>query len=98
MTAAIAAGDFTGDTRATARVTIQMVTLGLYQNDGHIYSSALFPHGGLGARELPNVKSIEWNRSVDSDVASMTMEMFNTKPLPSGTGPDTGDSFDLLGY
>ena len=28
----------------------------------------------------------------------MTMELFNTLPLPAGTGPDTGDSFDLLGY
>lgn len=97
MTAAIAAGDFTGDTRATARVTIQMSALGLYQNDGLIYSSVLFPNSGYGAQELPNVKSVNWNRSVD-DVASMTMELFNTKPLPSGTGPDTGDSFDLLGY
>lgn len=33
-------------------------------------------------RELPNVKSVEWSRSTDSDVADCTIVVKNTAPLP----------------
>ena len=62
------------------------------------YSSIIFPASTDPARELPNVKSLSWNRDIDTDVGSMTMELLNTEPLPPGTGPDVADSFDLLGY
>lgn len=98
LTAKIAAGDFTGANKATTRVTIQKVQLGIYTVGQQVYSSLPFLNGPTAARELPNVKSVNWNRSSDSGVGSMTMEMFNTRPLPPGTGPDLGDQFDLLGY
>lgn len=94
----IAAGDFTGENKATTRVTIQKIQLGLYTVGSEVYSSLPFLNTPTSARELPNVKSVSWNRSTDSNVASMNMEMWNTRPLPPGTGPDVGDQFDLLGF
>jgi len=98
MAAKIASGDLTGAAKATTRVTIQKIQLALHQVDTQVYSSVIFPSSTDPARELPNVKSVHWERAAQNSVGSLTMELFNTKPLPPGTGPDVGDQFDLLGY
>jgi Glycosyl hydrolases family 16 len=38
--------------------------------------------------ELPNIKSIRWQRSVESEVATMTMVLWNCEILPLGQAPD----------
>lgn len=42
-------------------------------------------------KELPNVKSISWTRSMDTDVAQCTVELYNTAPLPLGETPNRSD-------
>lgn len=94
----VESGDFTGESRATTRVTIQKIQLGLYNNGSQVYSSAIFPTVAEGAKELPNVKSMQITRGIDNEIATMSMELFNTKPLSPGEYPPTGDPFDLQGY
>jgi hypothetical protein len=48
-------------------------------------------------QELPNVKSVQWTRSIDTDVADCTIECWNTKPLEIGQTPRAGE-LDLPGY
>jgi hypothetical protein len=48
--------------------------------------------------ELPNLKSMSWSRSVDADVASATIVLWNTEILPLGTAPDDTYEFDVPGY
>jgi hypothetical protein len=47
--------------------------------------------------ELPNVKSVEWSRSTDSDVADCTITVWNTRPLSVGETP-SGRDIDQAGY
>lgn len=39
-------------------------------------------------KELPNVASVSWTRTVDADVAEATIEFWNTSPLPLGEKPE----------
>lgn len=95
----IAEGDFVGENKATARVTIcPLPAPGVYKVGDQTYFSHVFRADPSFFKELPNVKSVQWERSIDSEVATCTIELFNTRPLPPGTGPDTGNTFDLLGY
>lgn len=48
-------------------------------------------------KELPNVKSVSWNRSVDGDVADCTIECWNTAAVPIGQEPRT-DELDQPGF
>lgn len=107
----IASGDFTGPNKAVGRVVIyDDPFLGIYSvpnwkvdRDGkkkvqQTFTSLNFRQAQVHGKELPNVKSINWNRSVDGGIGSATIELWNTKPLPPGTTPTVGDPFDLLGY
>jgi hypothetical protein len=47
--------------------------------------------------ELPNVKSVSWQRSIDSDIAECTIEVWNTRPLDIGETP-RDDELDHPGY
>lgn len=47
--------------------------------------------------ELPNIKSVQWTRSVDVDVADCTITCWNTAPLPIGKKPDRSE-LDMPGY
>lgn len=47
--------------------------------------------------ELPNIKSLEWSRSIDSDVADCTITIWNTRPLPIGETP-VATELDQPGY
>lgn len=98
MATAIALGEFDGDNRAMTRVTIAKIHLGLYTVGQQTYSSVLFPSVSSDAFELPNLKSCKWDRSVDSETGTLTLELFNTAPLLPGTGPALDGSFDQLGY
>lgn len=78
-----AIGDFTGDRRPIGRVTIQQGKLKLHDVGYNVYATVPF---GLEEvpRELPNVKSISWDRDVQAEIATCTLELYNTEPLPIG--------------
>lgn len=61
------------------------------------YRSMMFGQQHVPA-ELPNLASIQWSRSVDSEVASCTIQLYNTSPLPLGQTPDNQYEFDRPGY
>jgi hypothetical protein len=49
--------------------------------------------------ELPNIKSIRWSRSVEQEVATMTMVLWNSEILPLGATPDADtDVYERPGY
>jgi hypothetical protein len=98
MTAIWTGGEFTGDKQPMARVTIQKMHIQLQKVDKErLFSTAVFGQGEI-PRELPNIKSVEWERSVGADVATCTIVLYNTAPLPLGDTPPTGGDFDLPGY
>lgn len=93
-------GEFTGTQRAMMRATISRMTLRERRIEDENYA-----HVALGQVdaintpvELPNVKSISWQRSIDADVAGCTIELYNTEPLPLGQPPDLDGNLDLPGY
>lgn len=91
-------GDYTGTNRPMQRATIQNFNMLLRNAPGQEkYASAVF---GQVARpvELPNIKSIRWNRSVDSDTASCTIVLYNTEPLPLGQIPERHYELGFEGY
>ena len=95
MTATWRGGDYTGDKRPMVRATLQHAGVYIAGYPFNKYSSLVF--GAIERpREMPNIKSVQWTRSIDQDVASMTMVLFNTKPLPLGMMP-TRD-LDYPGY
>lgn len=48
-----------------------------------IYAAYLFPQDR--PLEIPTVRSVEWSRSTDQDVASCTVQLYNIAPRPIGT-------------
>ncbi len=84
LTAAWRAGTFIGDQRPIARVTVQQGNVSLYDSGNNLYAS--LPFGAKKApKELPNVKKVSWSRSVDTEVATCNIELYNTAPLPLGS-------------
>lgn len=61
-----------------------------------MYADWLF-HPPAAPLELPNVKNVSWERTIDTDAATATLEFWNTKPLPIGAMPVGGD-LDLPGF
>lgn len=95
MTAAWFSGLFIGDQRPMARVTIQQTALIPDElTETNLFMS--FMGNTNLPRELPNVKSVEWDRTVDQDAATCTITLYNIAPLPIGT-PVTRD-LDQPGY
>lgn len=84
-------GDYRGPRRATVRATIQRAQMEYYASGG--YRSVLFgqtqPH-----IELPNLKSLRVDARIDTDAATMVLELWNTKP----DGYLRTDEYDLPGY
>lgn len=87
VTKAWASGDYFGDNKPTARATIRpgnmrLTPAGDYGDLASIIFS--FSRGDKGIdpmmtpKELPNIKSVEWSRDVDNDVAECTITMYNT--------------------
>ncbi len=48
-------------------------------------------------KELPNVRSVQWTRNIDQDVADCTIELFNTRNQPSDFKP-RDDELDNPGW
>lgn len=90
-------GDYTGDRRPFARITLQRVSLQNSKPDAKkLFTTAIF--GQVEAPvELPNIKSIEWDRSLGADVAECTIVLYNTAPLPLGESPSNVGDLDLPG-
>lgn len=55
-------------------------------------------NAGRQPKELPNIKTVKWERNVESDTGSLTLELWNTSPLPIGQSPVDDNTFDLPGY
>src|SRR3954463_12966616 len=52
------------------------------QRERHgVFTSALFG-GDMSVRELRNIKSYTWSRSVDQDVATCTLTLLNSEITP----------------
>lgn len=90
-------GQFVGVSKPMVRATIQRLSVMLTNAGDQVYSS--ISHGQTSQpRELPNVKSVSWGRSVDGNVATMRMTLWNTKPAPIGSVPEAWGELDLPGY
>lgn len=92
-----AGGDFTGERRPIVRATIQRLSVMVRSYGDQTYSTICHAQTSQ-PRELPNVKSVKWNRSVDGGVATMTMTLWNMRPLPIGAIPSSSDILDQPGY
>lgn len=103
MAAIIAAGDFEGDNRAVTRITVQKFTLGLWagldkNNKKQTYASVLFSGHASAAFELTNLNQVRWVRSAEAELATLTVDMNNSMPLPPGVGTSPDGQFDQLGF
>lgn len=87
------AGDFTGDNKPTARATIHKGNVRLtYDKNWGDLASIIFSVGAQEVdgiftyfpREIPNIKSVDWNRDVDTDIASATIVIYNTSVSNQG--------------
>jgi hypothetical protein len=78
------------------RATIQRLSLCVLTYGKQQYSSVPFGQASTPL-ELPNIKDVTWSRSVDNGVATMSMTLYNTEPLPVGEPPQNGD-LDQPGY
>ena len=83
-------GDYVGTNRPMVRATIQRLDLTILSYGNQQYSSVPFGQANMPL-ELPNIKDVKWQRTVDSGVASMTVTLYNTEPLPIGEPPQNGD-------
>lgn len=91
-------GDYTtDDRRPMVRATIQRLSVMTNSYSTQTYASIC--HGQASKpRELPNIKSVKWGRTVDQGVATMTMVLWNTVALPIGQTPPSENILDLPGY
>lgn len=90
-------GIFTGANRPMVRATIQRLSVQINSFKTQQYSA--IPLGQVNVpRELPNIKSVKWNRQADQAVATMSMELWNTAALPLGATPQDVNEFDVPGY
>lgn len=89
-------GDYSGSQRPMVRATIQRLSVLLKSYAEQQYSSVCFGQANVPL-ELPNIKDVKWQRSIDNGVATMTMTLYNTRPLPLGSSVLNGD-LDQPGY
>lgn len=110
-TSAWLSGGYVGGAKAVQRATVQKLSVAFQNYDlstitggthtkatqWGVFSSLPWGQGSVPA-ELPNLKSIKWDRSVDQDVATCTLELFNVAPLPLGALPENTEDYDLPGF
>ncbi len=104
----------TGATRPVVRATVQKLNLqkfdydtalaagGDFETDRHrrgVFTSAVFGDPSP-VKELRNIKHYTWTRSVDQDVATCTLTLFNSEITPIGNQEETehASDFDMPGY
>lgn len=102
-----------GDAAPTVRATIQRAELHKFDYDtalapggdnnfvndrsrAGIFSSIIFGDASP-LRELRNIKSFTWSRSLDQDIAQATLVLLNSEITPIGAAGQ-GDDFDQPGY
>lgn len=92
-------GDFTGENRPMMRATIQAMNgRNCPQPSGdETYYTRIFGQTSV-PRELPNIKSMKWHRSVDNDVATCEIVLWNTAKMPLGATPERDAELDYPGY
>ena len=94
-------GEYTGADKPMQRATLQVFHLAATTHGKDVYAQYLFSQPWIPV-ELPNVKSINYDRSVDTDAATCRLELYNTKALPLGTAVTSDDFgnyiFDQPGY
>src|ERR1035437_9657017 len=83
-------GGYVGSKRPMVRATIQRLSLCVLTYGKQQYSSVPFGQASKPL-ELPSIKDVTWTRSVDNGVATMSMTLYNTEPLPVGEPPQDGD-------
>lgn len=68
------------------------MAMALHNLEYNLYASLVFGLQREAPVELPNVKSVKWSRGVDTDIATGTIEFYNTAPQVIGTvfHPDYG--------
>lgn len=90
LTAAWFSGNFIGNRRPMARVTVQVPAMRLRLTPQNRFTDIIFGSTHR-PKELPNVRSVEWDRDVDQDIAEATFTFYNIAPLPIGQLPTNGD-------
>ena len=95
-TAAWQSGDYVGSKKPMVRATIQRLSLCMQSYGKQSYSSVPFGQANRPL-ELPNIKDVKWQRSVDAGVATCTLTLYNTDALPIGATPSTVGDFDKPG-
>lgn len=66
------------------------------QNVSGVWASAQFGWNEVPV-ELPNIASMSWQRSIEQDVATATITLWNTQILPLGQAPANDYEFDIPG-
>ena len=89
-------GDYMGDSRAIARVTIQQGLLNLYGSGITLYSSIIFDNPNVPV-EFTGVNSVKWDRGIDQDAATANIVLWNTADLAVGEQPFSDEELDLPG-
>lgn len=79
-----------------ARVTVERPQMKLHDVPDNQFASYLFDYP-TPPREVPNVRDVSWDRSIDQDAAECTVTLWNVKPLELGEQP-TSDDLNQLGY
>lgn len=70
-------GDFTGAHRPIVRATIQRGGVLEVPTADNVFGTVLFNNPNVPV-EMPNVKSCEWQRSLQQDTATLTLTLYNT--------------------
>lgn len=101
-----------GDQKPTVRATIQIQNLkkfdydtawaqgGSFEVDRHrtgYYTSMIFGDSS-GVREIPNIKSYTWTRSVNQDVATCTLTILNAELTAIGEVDPNIEELDQPGF
>lgn len=96
MSQAWGSGDLLGSQAAHMRVTIQPLSIQLTPYRENIWASYLFGQTWPPHELTDVVKSVHWERTIDSDAATCTVTVYNTTPTPAGS--DFGPLYDQPGY
>jgi hypothetical protein len=86
-------------TQATQNALNALSGKAVDSNGAGVFASLMFGQTHV-PKELPNVRTVSWNRTLDADAAECTLTLWNTSPLPIGQAPAAGfeKDFDRLGW